>query len=149
VRRNKETKWIRVIIIICFVFIIGINSFLDFLISIIQYLGLVVNSAFRIFRSLPMSFYDVLVSNIKDNWYLTGITFVDGFILNFALIMPSLIFFILSRKGLKFPYWLSTLISLFLFVFVLYLYHSITFWIFLCIVFLLSIIYWFSTYTKC
>jgi hypothetical protein len=148
VRRNKVSKWFSVIALLLFVILVGISSFLDFLISITQYIGLVVYSALRFFWSLPMSFFDILTSSIKENWYLTGITIVDGFLVNFALIMPSIIFFILSRKGFKFPYWLSTLTSLLLFVFVLYLYHSITFWIFLCIVFLLSIIYWFSTYTK-
>jgi hypothetical protein len=47
-----------------------------------------------------MSFFDILTSSIKENWYLTGITIVDGFFVNFALIMPSILFFILCCVGI-------------------------------------------------
>ena len=142
--RTKELCYILGILL--FVLALGgTNALMQAISSIAQGVDLGIYTIFKIFNHFPTNFYDIVALGVTTNWKLTNVAWIDAALVNIAVLIPSILIFLIAKLGFKLKTLFSTILSIIVLIAVLELFASIVFWIILgflivlCVVFLILI----------
>ena len=119
------------VILVVFISLIGLDTFLNFIITILKTI-----TGLKFFSTG----FDLVKFISENTTIIFGVYWLDKLLLLIASAIPSIVLFILGLN-FKMPKWLSALISILIYFAVIYLFTSIVFWILLAIV-IIALITW-------
>lgn len=119
------------VILVVFISLIGLDTFLNFIITILKTI-----TGLKFFSTG----FDLVKFILENTTIIFGVYWLDKLLLLIASAIPSIVLFILGLN-FKMPKWLSALISILIYFAVIYLFTSIVFWILLALV-IIALITW-------